>query len=169
MAAILDDLRAVGAVDALRRRYAERDGEWAHAVADQRGLGERYRPDVRRIEDAAYGLRWLAVPQGSRFDLRRSLVPQPPLALLDGQTGDTIPDQRPRPPKDAQDEPVLSERNDRIPSSDASRRLPRVPGWRQRAERLHGQLARDPPRMLSARLARRPRCGILNDALAAAS
>ncbi len=82
VAAILEDLRAVGSLDALRGRYEERDGEWAHTVADQRGLGERCRPDIRRIEDAAYGLRWLEVERGSRFDLRRSLVPQLPLGLL---------------------------------------------------------------------------------------
>ena len=130
MAAILDDLPAVASLDALRRCDEERDGEWAHAVADHRGLGERSHPDVRPIEDAAYGLRWLEVAQGSCFDLRRSLVPQLPLALLDSETGDTRPDQRPRRLTDAQDEPALSGRNGRIASSDASRRLPGAPGWR---------------------------------------
>ena len=99
-------------------------------IADHRGLGERWRPDVRRIEDAAYGLRWLEVPQGSRCGLRRSLVPQLPLALLDSETADTRPDQWPQRPTDAQDEPALSGQNGRIASSDASRRLPRAPGWR---------------------------------------
>ncbi len=81
-AAILEDLRAVGVVDALRRYYGDHDGEWAHTVADQRGFGEQCRPDIRRIEDAAYGLRWLEIARGSRLDLGRSLVPQLPLGLL---------------------------------------------------------------------------------------
>ena len=88
VAAILKDLRAVGSLDALRRRYAERDGEWAHALADQHGLGDHCRPDIRRIEDAAYGLRWLEVTQRSRFDPSRSLVPQLPLALLGAESAD---------------------------------------------------------------------------------
>lgn len=88
VAAILEDLRAVGSRDALRRRYAERDGEWAHALADQCRLGDECRADVRRMEDAAYGLRWLEVTRGSRFDLRRSLVPQLALALLGAGSAD---------------------------------------------------------------------------------
>ena len=38
----------------------------------------------RRLRDfrARFGLRWLEVMRGSRFDLGRSLVPQLPLALL---------------------------------------------------------------------------------------
>jgi transcriptional regulator with XRE-family HTH domain len=85
VAAILQDLRAVGSLDLLRRRYAERDGEWAHALADQRGLGERCRADMRRIEDAAYGLRWLEIARASCFDPSRSQVPQLPLAVLDAE------------------------------------------------------------------------------------
>lgn len=86
--AILDDLRAVASPEALRQRYVNRDAEWAHAIADQRGLGDECRSDMRRIEDAAYGLRWLEVTRRSRFDLSRSLVPQLPLALLDAEAGD---------------------------------------------------------------------------------
>jgi hypothetical protein len=91
VAAILEDLRAVGAVDALRRRYGERDGAWAHAVADRQGVGEQGRPDIRRIEDAACGLRWLEITRGSRLDLGRSgrsLVPQLPLTLLGADSAD---------------------------------------------------------------------------------
>jgi hypothetical protein len=72
--------------------YLERDGEWAHALADQRGLGSTCRADLRRIEDAAHGLRWLEVVHGQRFDLSRSLVPQLPLALLDANSRDERPD-----------------------------------------------------------------------------
>ena len=54
----------------------------------QLGLGSTCRADLRRIEDAAHGLRWLEVVQGQRFDLSRSLVPQLPLALLDADSRD---------------------------------------------------------------------------------
>jgi hypothetical protein len=37
---------------------------------------------LRRLEDAAYGLRWVEVAHGLRFDLDRSLVPQLPLSVL---------------------------------------------------------------------------------------
>ena len=57
-------------------------------MADQRGLGDESRADLRRIEDAAYGLRWLEVVQGPRFDLSKSLVPQLPFVLLDADSGD---------------------------------------------------------------------------------
>ena len=92
MAAIFDGLRALGTPEALRQRYIERDGEWAHALADERGRGDACRADLRRIEDAAYGLRWLEVTQGPRFDLRRSLVPQLPLRLLGTELRDDRPD-----------------------------------------------------------------------------
>ena len=58
----------------------------------QLGLGSTCRADLRRIEDAAHGLRWLEVVQGQRFDLSRSLVPQLPLALLDADSRDERPD-----------------------------------------------------------------------------
>ncbi len=85
MAAIFDKLRALGTPEALRRRYVERDGEWVHTITDQRGLGDPCRADLRRIEDAAYGLRWLEVTHGVRLDLRRSLVPQLLRGLLSAQ------------------------------------------------------------------------------------
>ncbi|MDQ3809618.1 MAG: hypothetical protein M3336_04945, partial [Chloroflexota bacterium] len=47
--------------EGLRRQYVDRNGEWAHALADGRGLGDACRAVLRRIEDAAYGLRWLEV------------------------------------------------------------------------------------------------------------
>ena len=89
MAAILDDLQAVDSPEALRQRYAERDGEWAHGVAARKGLGEEHHADLRRIEDAAYGLRWLELAHGLRFDLSRSLAAQLPLALL-GDDRDSV-------------------------------------------------------------------------------
>ena len=91
VSAILDELRALGSPEALRRRYVEADGEWAHALADQRGCGDACRADLRRIEDPAYGLRWLEVTRGVRVDLRRSLVPQLPLGLLGAASRDDHP------------------------------------------------------------------------------
>ncbi len=88
VAAVLDDLRAVGSPDGLRLRYVARDGEWAHALADGCGLDGACRAVLRRIEDAAYGLRWLEVTRGARFDLSRSMVPQLWLALLDADSSD---------------------------------------------------------------------------------
>jgi transcriptional regulator with XRE-family HTH domain len=92
VAAIVDDLRAVGSPEGLRLRYIERDGEWAHALADKRGLGDASRAVLRRVEDAAYGLRWLEVTRVPCFDLSRSLVPQLPLALLHTDSSDARPD-----------------------------------------------------------------------------
>ena len=82
------ELRAVASPQALRERYCERDGDWARGVAARQGRGEEHQADLRRVEDAAFGLRWLELAHGRRFDLRGSLVPQLPLALLDGETGD---------------------------------------------------------------------------------
>jgi len=59
---------------ALRQRYCEWDGEWAHGVAARQGFGESHQVDLRRVEDAAFGLRWLELTHGRRFDLCRSLV-----------------------------------------------------------------------------------------------
>lgn len=84
--AIVAAILSLASPEAPRLRYAERDGEWAHAIADQRGLGDHCRPDLRRMEDAAYGLRWLEVTRCARFDLGRSLVPQLPLELLDDES-----------------------------------------------------------------------------------
>ena len=51
-----------------------------HGVAEWYLFAEALQTDLRRIEDAAYGL---------RFDLRRSLVPQPPLGLFGDEPGNT--------------------------------------------------------------------------------
>ena len=82
MAAVLDDLHAVDSRDALRQRYCQRDAEWARGVAAQWGLSEQHQAALRRIEDAAYSLRWVEFAHELRLDLRRSLVPQLPLGLL---------------------------------------------------------------------------------------
>jgi hypothetical protein len=50
-------------------------------------LGEAHRADLRRSEDAAFGLRSLEFAFGLRFDLRRSLAPQWPPSRLDQVAG----------------------------------------------------------------------------------
>ena len=82
VAAALDDARTMDSPGALRRRYRQRDGGWAHDVAARDGLGAESGAEVRRLEDAGYGLRWLELAHGLRFDLRRSLVAQLPLRRL---------------------------------------------------------------------------------------
>jgi hypothetical protein len=42
-------------------------------VAAYQGLSEYEQADLRRVEDAAFGLRSLELAHGMRFDLRRSL------------------------------------------------------------------------------------------------
>lgn len=81
----------------MRQRYCE----WVRGVAARRGFGESHQVDLRRVEDAAFGLRWLELTHGLRFDLCRSLVSQLPLRLLEGEPCDTSPDQQARRPDDA--------------------------------------------------------------------
>lgn len=58
IATVLDELRGVEARDRLRMHYCKRDGEWVRGVAERCGLVDDGRADLRRFEDAAYGLRW---------------------------------------------------------------------------------------------------------------
>ena len=88
VAALLDELRAVVWPEELRQAYCERDGEWAPSVAARQRLGEQHHADVRRLEDAAFGLRWLELIHGVRYDLRRTLASQIPLNLLDEEPPD---------------------------------------------------------------------------------
>lgn len=83
VAAVLTHLQDIASVAALRRRYCGHDGEWVRGVAVRSGLDEEQAVDLRRIEDAAYGLRWLEIEHDRHFDLRKSLVPQLSLGLLD--------------------------------------------------------------------------------------
>jgi transcriptional regulator with XRE-family HTH domain len=83
IAAILDDLRVIESPASLRRHYCARDGDCVRGVLDRCGLSEEHLTDLRRVEDAAYGLRWLETVHDLRFHLGRSLVHQLPLALLD--------------------------------------------------------------------------------------
>ncbi|GIW07414.1 MAG: hypothetical protein KatS3mg060_2219 [Dehalococcoidia bacterium] len=83
VAAVLAHLRDVASPEALRQRYCAHDGEWVRGVAVRCGLEEEQLVDLRRIEDAAYGLRCLEIEHDRQFDLRKSLVPQVSLGLPD--------------------------------------------------------------------------------------
>ena len=85
IAALLEDLRDSHRPDVLRRRYAAAGPGWGHGA--ERSLAPITGPGVsgaggaggaalRRIEDAAFGLRWLEIARGTRFDPSRSLVHQ---------------------------------------------------------------------------------------------
>ena len=82
IAAALEVLRAAQSSEALRQHYRERDGEWIHGVATSCGLVDGHPLDLRRVEDAAYGLRWLEIAHGLRLDPHRSLTRQLPERLL---------------------------------------------------------------------------------------
>jgi transcriptional regulator with XRE-family HTH domain len=83
VAAVLTYLRDVASPEALRQRYCGHDGEWVRGVAAGSELDEVQPLDLRRTEDAAYGLRWLEIEHDRQFDLRKSLVLQLSLGLLD--------------------------------------------------------------------------------------
>ena len=83
VSALLDDLRTVDSGEALRLHYVEHGGDWAHQWVDERGHGNECRSDIRRLEDASYGLRWLEIARRVQFDLSASLVTQLPLCLLE--------------------------------------------------------------------------------------
>ena len=57
VAKILDEWRTVASLSALRAGYRAHDGEWVHTVAERCGLDAAHRADLRRLEDAVYGLR----------------------------------------------------------------------------------------------------------------
>jgi transcriptional regulator with XRE-family HTH domain len=80
--AVLAHLQDVVSPAALRQRYCAHDGEWVRGVAVRPGLDEEQSVNLRRLEDAAYGLRWLELTHARQFDLRKSLVPQLSLGLL---------------------------------------------------------------------------------------
>ncbi len=87
VAAALELLRAVASPEALRHHYRERDGDWIHGVAAQCRLPNDLRLDLRRIEDAAYGLRWLELTHGLYFDPLQALTTQLAVCLLGERRG----------------------------------------------------------------------------------
>lgn len=88
IAVALEELHAVEQLGGLRRRYCEDHSSWIRGVVEKVYSGSELQVNLRRLEDAAYGVRWLELAYGLRFDLGRSLVGQVPLALLgDGLSG----------------------------------------------------------------------------------
>jgi transcriptional regulator with XRE-family HTH domain len=83
IAALLEQLGSVEVPEALRDRYREHDGNWVHGVATRCGLSEEHGVALRRMEDAAYGLRWLELAHRRRFDIDASLAGQLPLGWLE--------------------------------------------------------------------------------------
>jgi transcriptional regulator with XRE-family HTH domain len=90
IAAVLEHLRAEESPEALRDRYREHDGTWVHVATTRCRLSEEHGANLRRIEDAAYGLRWLELAHGWRCDLNASLVGQLPLGWLGGTVVDDM-------------------------------------------------------------------------------
>jgi transcriptional regulator with XRE-family HTH domain len=90
VSALLDDLRTLDSGEALRLHYVEHDGNWAHQRADEREHDYEWRGDIRRLEDASYGLRWLEIARRIRFNLTASLVRQLPLCLLEMQQRELV-------------------------------------------------------------------------------
>ncbi|MPZ49273.1 MAG: hypothetical protein GEU75_08235 [Dehalococcoidia bacterium] len=92
VAAILGDLQAVTSTASLRRSYCEHDGDWAGTIAERCGRGGQGRPELRRLEDAAYALRWVELARDVRLDPCRSLVHQLPVSFVgDTSTGPAVP------------------------------------------------------------------------------
>jgi transcriptional regulator with XRE-family HTH domain len=90
--AVLEQLRSEESLGALRDRYREHDGNWALGVATRCGWSEAHGMALRRIEDAAYGLRWLELAHEWRCDLNASLVGQVPLSWLGASAGHDLGD-----------------------------------------------------------------------------
>ena len=87
VAAALERLRAVASPEALCQFYREHDGDWIHSVSAQCRLPADHPLDLRRVEDAAYGLRWLELAHGLRLDPLRSLTTQLSVRLLGERHG----------------------------------------------------------------------------------
>jgi len=82
VAAVLGELRGLATAAALLGHYRGRDGAWVRAILALPDRGEEPPADLRRVEDAAYGLRWLELAHGLTLRLERSLVPQLPAGVL---------------------------------------------------------------------------------------
>ncbi|CCF84007.1 helix-turn-helix domain-containing protein [Nitrolancea hollandica] len=71
-------LRAVDDLEGLREQYRADDGGWLRDIAGQLAAPPEPEIEVRRVELAVYGLRWLEIVHGFRFDLSQSLEQQGP-------------------------------------------------------------------------------------------
>ena len=86
IAAGLDALRAVDRPEELRARYLA-GGAWGSALPRDAAPAAAAPAAARRVEDAAFGLRWIELACGLRIDPSRSLVPQFSLPLLRQSAG----------------------------------------------------------------------------------
>jgi hypothetical protein len=84
IAAGLEALRGVHRPDELRARYLAAAGAWGCCLPLDAHPTPAGPVDVRRAEDAAFGLRWLELAADIRVDACRSLVPQLHQRLLSG-------------------------------------------------------------------------------------
>jgi hypothetical protein len=82
----LEALVGVHRPEELRARYLGAVGPWGCSVLPDARPASAAPTDVRRADEAAFGLRWLELTAGLRFGLRRSLVPQLPLAFLNADS-----------------------------------------------------------------------------------
>jgi hypothetical protein len=78
----LEALRAIDRPEELRARYVAAASAWGYGLPPDAIPAAAAPADVRRAEEAAFGLRWLELAAGRRVEPRRSLVPQLPLRLL---------------------------------------------------------------------------------------
>jgi hypothetical protein len=83
VAELLDELRRVESVAGLRERYWNDDGSWIRGVAAALLSATLPGADLQRVEEVAYGLRWVEVTCGIEVDLSHSLIRQVPVALLE--------------------------------------------------------------------------------------
>src|SRR5204862_3801619 len=88
LAAVLQVLREADSLNGLPERYRAEPGEWASRLAPDCKADGLPAADRRRAEEAAFGLRWLELERGLRFDTGCSLVGQLALSILDGVVGE---------------------------------------------------------------------------------
>ncbi|MBI4495222.1 MAG: helix-turn-helix domain-containing protein [Chloroflexi bacterium] len=88
VAVILDNLRQVDSSGVLRERYCEDDGSGARELVVRLVPNVLRQSDLWRVEDAAFGLRWVELAHGIQLDLNRSLARQLPLELLERAIND---------------------------------------------------------------------------------
>jgi hypothetical protein len=68
---------------------------WVHGAARPYELREEHGVALRRIENAAYGLRWLEIAHEWRCELNASLARQVPLGWLESTAVYDTEDQHP--------------------------------------------------------------------------
>ena len=81
-AVVLDHLGEIETTEGLRAYYSGSDGSWVQGLVAERRPDRSELSGLGRVEEVAYGLRWLELTSGLRVDLARSLRRQLPRALL---------------------------------------------------------------------------------------